>query len=327
MPSRRRFLALGAALPSIPLAAAPADCPPVPAVSFSLNGDWDFRLDAEKTWRTVSVPHTWQVEPANTEYRGVAWYRRDFDAPAAWADAAVRVEFEAVFHTAIVSVNGAEAGRHTGKGYTAFTLDLGQQLRFGARNTLLVRVDNAFNESMLPRGRSSDWAHDGGIYRPVQLLVTPKVFVERVAVDAESGPTAGTHHSRGAKRSGHGLAGPSRFPGAERGRLDSRPCTAPAHRWKSARARLAKSSLESSISKPRLWHFDHPNLYRLTAALSNGHTFETTFGIREDRDPRRRVLSERRARPPDGRGAHGRQQSGVRHGGARANGSITITPT
>lgn len=37
---------------------------------------------------------------------------------------------------------------------------------------------------MLPRRDSSDWANDGGIFRPVQLLITPKTFVERVEVDA-----------------------------------------------------------------------------------------------------------------------------------------------
>jgi beta-galactosidase len=45
---------------------------------------------------------------------------------------------------------------------------------------------------MLPRGRSIDWAHDGGIYRPVQLLVTPKVFIARVDVEAEPDLLAGT---------------------------------------------------------------------------------------------------------------------------------------
>ena len=131
------------------------------------------------------MPHTWQVEPENTEYRGLAWYRRIFDVPAAWSDRAVRIEFEAVFHTATVWVNGNEAGGHVGKGYTAFALDIGSLLHYGAVNSVAVKVDNAFNESMLPRGRSSDWAHDGGIYRPVRLLVTPKVFLERIAVDAD----------------------------------------------------------------------------------------------------------------------------------------------
>src|SRR5262249_19002794 len=124
-------------------------------------------------------------------YRGVAWYRRSFDVPDAWRDRAVRVEFEAVFHTATVWVNGKEAGWHIGKGYTAFTLDVAHLLHYGAPNSLVVKVDNAFSESMLPRGRSSDWAHDGGIYRPVRLVVTPKVFIESIAIDAEPDLAAG----------------------------------------------------------------------------------------------------------------------------------------
>ena len=177
--SRRSLLTRGAvaAIAAIPFAEAAA---PKEASAneerISLNGRWLFRFDPNgkgeasgwtlaespmEGWREVGVPHTWQVEPENTEYRGVGWYRRFFDAPAEWSNRAVRVEFEAVFHSAVVFVNGQEAGRHIGKGYTAFTLDLGGVLRPGARNSLAIRVDNAFSESMLPRGRSSDWAHDG----------------------------------------------------------------------------------------------------------------------------------------------------------------------
>ena len=56
-----------------------------------------------------------------TEYRGVAWYWRRFDAPERWAGSVVRIEFEAVYHTATVWVNGRHAGEHARKGYTAFT--------------------------------------------------------------------------------------------------------------------------------------------------------------------------------------------------------------
>ena len=83
------------------------------------------------------------------------------------------------------------AGEHRGKGYTAFTFDVTHLLHWGETNAIAVRVDNAFNEHMLPRGRSSDWAHDGGIFRPVQLLITPKVFVERVDVEATPNLTSG----------------------------------------------------------------------------------------------------------------------------------------
>ena len=76
------------------------------------------------------------------------------------------------------------AGEHARKGYTAFVIDITRLLRWGSSNTIVVRVDSAFNGNMLPRGRSSDWAHDGGIYRPVQLFITAKTFVERVDLEA-----------------------------------------------------------------------------------------------------------------------------------------------
>ena len=105
---------------------------------------------------------------------GVGWYWTEFDAPAHWAGQWVRIEFEAVFHTAKVWLNGKLLGEHPGRGYTAFTFDATPALRFDAANVLAVKVDNSFDADILPRSRSYDWAQDGGITRPVSLLVTPK---------------------------------------------------------------------------------------------------------------------------------------------------------
>src|SRR5579864_3022831 len=173
---------------------------------FSLCGYWKFQTDpgdegtknnwhaadhVANSWSEVNVPHTWQVDPAFADYRGVAWYRRNFNALPEWRDATVRVEFEAVFHTATVWINGKLVGEHARSGYTAFAFDITSALRSDQPNVIAVRVDNAFNDHMLPRGRSSDWAHDGGIFRPVQLLITPTAFVEHVAVDTIPDFTSG----------------------------------------------------------------------------------------------------------------------------------------
>lgn len=208
MSSRRKFLTgsagavAGALVTSTSWAAQQNPSPRIINETASLCGVWLFRTDPEDRgiksewfgvnaasdgWQLVNVPHTWQVDPSLADYRGVTWYRRTFDLPAkggSWQDCAVRVEFEAVFHTATVWVNGRPAGEHARKGYTAFILDITKLLEEGRSNTIAVRVDNTFNRHMVPRGRSSDWANDGGIFRPVQLLVTPKVFVESVEVDA-----------------------------------------------------------------------------------------------------------------------------------------------
>ncbi len=204
MNSRRKFLTQAGVLaagtmgaPALPTGEKTSDLSAPETVS--LCGQWSFRTDSGNVgkeqrwygsdesigaWHKVRVPHTWQVDPAFIDYRGVAWYRRTFDVPSEWQNSAVRIEFEAVFHTATIWVNGELAGEHVRKGYTAFVLDITYLLRWRKSNTIAVRVDNAFDEHMVPRGHSSDWAHDGGIYRPVQLLITVKIFVERVDVEA-----------------------------------------------------------------------------------------------------------------------------------------------
>jgi hypothetical protein len=204
MPSRRRFLSRHLPAASLAFTSSPAANKPSPLVfrqtsSVSLNGDWIFRTDPEdqgekQSWwahdqspvqaKTVQVPHTWQTEAALADYRGVAWYRRTFDTPQHAGNSALRLEFEAVFHSARVWVNGTFAGEHLRKPYTAFTLDVGPLLRADRANSLVVRVDHAFNSHTLPRGRPSDWAHDGGNCRPVQLLVTSSAFIECADVDA-----------------------------------------------------------------------------------------------------------------------------------------------
>jgi beta-glucuronidase len=275
----------------------------------ALDGEWRFRLDpggageamgwhqstdATAEWHTVVVPHTWQVMSGHEEYRGIAWYRRAFDTPREWAHSAVRVEFEAVFHSATVWVNGQLAGHHLRSGYTAFTLDISRLIRIGNCNQIAVKVDNAFNESMVPRGQSSDWANDGGLYRPVRLLITPLVYIERVAVNAT--PSFASGHERQAdlatiqmevavhnatSRRWQGQlsyrvtapGGQCALSGTESGAIIVAP---------GETRRIVLAAL--TLRQPQLWHFDHPNLYELTVELGHQgqalHELNTTFGIR-----------------------------------------------
>lgn len=130
--------------------------------------------DPRFSWVPVTVPHTWQAMAGDPGYVGVGWYELEFTAQPDWQQQLIRIEFEAVTHTAHVFVNGESAGQHTGKGYTAFTCDLSPLLKYGARNILAVRVDNRPSDTMLPRNNSYDWANDGGLIRPVNLLLTPE---------------------------------------------------------------------------------------------------------------------------------------------------------
>jgi beta-galactosidase len=222
------------------------------------------------------------------DYRGVAWYRRNFDVPTAWQNSAVRIEFEAVFHTATVWVNGQSAGEHRGKGYTAFTLDIAAFLRWGRINSIAVRVDNAFNDHMLPRGRSSDWAHDGGIYRPVHLLVTSKTFLERVDVEAIPDSTSNegkltiTAYAR--NTSSRSWSGSASFQVCDEATGLVVLTNSEASRVFIAAGTVQTLIIRAVLPHAKLWHFDHPNLYRLVFSIADkheSHHFTTTFGIRK----------------------------------------------
>jgi beta-glucuronidase len=222
------------------------------------------------------------------EYYGTAWYRRIFDVPAGWRTSAVRVEFEAVFHTATVWINGQMAGEHRGKGYTAFTFDVTHLLHWGETNAIAVRVDNAFNEHMLPRGRSSDWAHDGGIYRPVLLLITPKVFVERVDVEATPDLTGGeatiaiTSYIRNTRRKDWSGRTSYRIVDEASGLTVLTGSAGPGPSIKPGTTET--ETMKVVLTKAKLWHFDHPNLYRLEFSITGAgesHCFPAIFGIRK----------------------------------------------
>jgi beta-galactosidase len=249
---------------------------------------WSGTEDTTSAWRQVRVPHTWQVEPAFVEYRGVAWYRRAFEAPSEWQDSAVRIEFEAVFHTATIWVNGGLAGEHARKGYTAFVLDITRLLHWGSSNTISVRVDNTFNGNMLPRGRSSDWALDGGIYRPVQLLITAKTFVERVEVEAVpdlasgDGTVSTTAYVRNTGSKPWMGRATFRIIDDETGLTVMTGPDTPGFTIQGGATQEKK--LAATLPKAKLWHFDHPNLYRLVFSIASGqesHRLTTTFGFRK----------------------------------------------
>jgi beta-galactosidase len=139
----------------------------------NFNPDWKF-LQADPAgaeapgfddaaWATVSAPHTfndtdtfdnWSLPGHRGEqdqWGGRTWYRKTFDAPAAWQGKKVFIEFEAVRQVAEVWLNGHQLGTAKG-GFTPFGFDLTPHLKAGAPNLLAVMVDNRFmKDPMNPR--------------------------------------------------------------------------------------------------------------------------------------------------------------------------------
>jgi beta-galactosidase len=241
---------------------------------------------APSTW--VAVPHTWQVMPDKADYQGIAWYRTGFEAPRHWAGRTVRIEFEAVYHSAKVWLNGKLLGEHLRRGYTAFSFDATAALRFDSPNFLVVKVDNSFAEGMLPRRDSFDWAQDGGITRPVSLLVTPNVYIEGLRIDAVPDLDAG--------RTPLTILAIVRNAGQTVAQLGFDFHVAEADTGLALieggadGARLEPGAIQEVKMTPtdepmKLWHFDHPHLYRATVQVSQDHkplhSTTQTFGSRK----------------------------------------------
>jgi beta-glucuronidase len=220
------------------------------------------------------------------DYYGVAFYRRTFHAPAEVANGAVFLEFESVFHTAEVKLNGVVVAEHKGKGYTAFrSRELNALgLKPGAENLLEVRVDNSFTDAMLPRSHSSDWAHDGGIYRPVHLLVLPHEHIDGLTVKAWPGAggiahfdVSGGYVELGAEASLHFC-----IVEVETGRVVKLLAVS---RMSEAMGISRHEHAAGFWEDARFWHFDHPHLYRVEATLVAKdstilHRVTQIFGIR-----------------------------------------------
>jgi beta-glucuronidase len=201
----------------------------------------------------------------------------------------VRIEFEAVFHTAKVWLNGKLLGEHPGRGYTAFTFDATPALQFDAPNFLAVRVDNSFKGDMLPRNQSYDWPSDGGIIRPVNLLLTPSVYIDRLWVDAT--PDLDSGQTRLEIRATVRNAGERSQPAAFNYQVMELGSAVALSRVESAgRANLEPGAEQEVVLTPadlplKLWHFDHPHLYQVDVQIGRGgkpvHSFTQVFGARK----------------------------------------------
>ncbi|MGA8041315.1 MAG: glycoside hydrolase family 2 TIM barrel-domain containing protein, partial [Terracidiphilus sp.] len=149
---------------------------------FAKTGEFAFakaNFDDSK-WRELNLPHDWAVElpfvrdeelrshgykPLGRRYpeTSVGWYRRVFEVPESDRGKRVSIEFDGVFRSVLVFVNGCFIGRND-NGYAPFRFDLTDFLAIGAKNSIVLRVDASFGDG---------WFYEGaGIYRHVWLTKT-----------------------------------------------------------------------------------------------------------------------------------------------------------
>ena len=144
------------------------------------NDKWDFQgqsVSGASIDERVSLPHSWNkfdAQEGMQYYRGIGKYTKSFNVNKSWNEKRVFIQFEGANSTTKVVINGHDIGEHKG-GYAAFVFEITDYLLFDQDNLIEVAVDNGANLEVLPL--VGDFNNYGGIYRPVNLLITNSVCI------------------------------------------------------------------------------------------------------------------------------------------------------
>jgi beta-galactosidase len=138
-------------------------------------------------WEGVTLPHANVRLPWHSfeerDFQFSSAYRRHFKALPGWQGERVFVDFAGAMTAAKVTLNGHAFEEHKG-GYTPFSLEITEQLKYDADNVLAIELDSSERKDIPPFGDNIDYLTFGGIYRDVQLRVVPKTFIENVHAEA-----------------------------------------------------------------------------------------------------------------------------------------------
>ncbi|MBN1343586.1 MAG: glycoside hydrolase family 2 [Phycisphaerae bacterium] len=254
----------------------------------SLDGQWLLATDPknvgrdEKWWtsprpdaKQTKVP--WIIQDAFPGYHGLAWYYKEFDAPAnPNPDGRTLLRFWQVDYKADVWLNDTPIGSHEG-GESPFVFDVTGVIKPGQKNRLAVRVLNPTNEPIdgivlsqtphrnkaLPYRSGSAW-DQGGIWDSVELLIVPAVWIEDLFVrpDWKTGQIRVQTNIRNA--GAEPIKGHLQLTvaSAREGQALSVSMLSPELK---AGDTLVETTLK--VDDPRLWNLDDPYLYRVTAKV------------------------------------------------------------
>ena len=296
-----------------------------------LNNDWKFTEDYsekmladdydESGLEQVRLPHTCKETPLHYFdehiYQMVSGYRRKFTAQEARKGKKVILTIDGAAHESEVFVNGKKVGEHH-CGYTAFSMDISEYLRYEEDNILVVKVDSREDRNIPPFGFVVDYMTYGGIYRDVYLDIKNPVYLQDVfvrtdirftktegaaaegSVDGEAGGTK----KRNAKilsqitLNGSGEGYVIRQSVKKRGSDDSECLNLKEYKAPHPENEVRKTdetagnsaegqtyTLQYLAEDIALWDVETPNLYELkTELLQGGTTVDTkivTFGFRK----------------------------------------------
>ena len=198
---KKNLLTIGLLMAAILLTAQPRNV-------VNLNFGWRFHAGSvdgaeqpsfdDAQWRTVDVPHDFQIEQpwvapaadekadnddpaANIKSRlssrgfkemGCSWYRLHLTPADSLRGCRLLLQFDGIMYVADVYLNGSRIGG-TDYGYVGFEIDVTDRLKLGQENVIAVMADTR-------QPNNSRWYTGGGLFRSVRLVATSReLYFER----------------------------------------------------------------------------------------------------------------------------------------------------
>ncbi|HMU47338.1 MAG TPA: glycoside hydrolase family 2 TIM barrel-domain containing protein [Chitinophagaceae bacterium] len=264
--------------------------------TIAVNDGWQFAVDKKsegnkEKWfekalpgaRTVSLPHTWNIEEENQNHYGWGWYQKMLLVPANWKNKNVVLQFGAINHTTFIYVNGKKAGENIGDGFNKLIINMNGKLDYGKENIITVAVNNDYGKSKVPFGNSFDWPNDGGIIRKASLIISDKPSASYIhattqlnVIDSSAKLNIKCGFDDADKQIK--LAVTITEENQSTKNVVLKNTFAPS--WKNGEA-----VVDFDLPKVNLWHFDFPNLYRVDVTIVKNNKavdrISTNVGFRE----------------------------------------------
>lgn len=251
------------------------------------NFGWDFRLAGDSTWRSVDLPHDFQIEmPWNNRAMGSrgfkpmgeGWYRKTFDADTTWRGKIVTLDFDGIMAYGDVYVNDKRVGG-TDYGYVGFEADITQQLNFDKPNVVTVY-------STTGKAEGSRWYTGGGLFRSVYLNVKNPTHIARHGVYITTPEVSETKSTVAIQTAvdnwrGHDITVKARIFDPEGKEIGHTESGMPEH----TKQKCVEVNLPVvDVANAKLWSPDCPSLYTAEVVLKDcGVTVDSVrehFGIR-----------------------------------------------
>ncbi len=241
--------------------------------------NWFGKAFSDSSWDKVNVPHLWDLHNEYANYKGKAWYRKEFTLNNVDINKRVFVELGEIGMSYTLYLDGKKVAYVLAGNYLE-DFDVTDFLDIDKKHQITLEIDNS-----LVWGAYWGW---GGIRRFVKITQRNSVFIDRQEIIAQLDLEKSTAKTQTAvfiknnstKNELINLSQIISLEGKDVAQSNKKSILIPAQ--SEIKVLLNQNITTKSL---KLWHFDHPNLYESKLKLSIANydlgVLNDRFGIRK----------------------------------------------